>query len=94
MAQWKQIQLGTMRFRVQSLASLSGLRIQRCHELGCRSKMWLGSGIAVAVVQASSCGSGWTPSLGTSMCRRCGPRKGKKTKKKKTKNKKKKNQNP
>ena len=32
-AQWKQIQLGTMRLWVQSLASLSGLRIQRCHEL-------------------------------------------------------------
>ena len=35
---------------VRSLASLSGLRIQCCHELGCRSKMWLGSGIAVAVL--------------------------------------------
>ena len=30
MAQWKQIQLGTMRLRVQSLASLSGLRIRYC----------------------------------------------------------------
>ena len=29
---------------------LSGLRIQCCHELQCRSQMWLGSGIAVAVV--------------------------------------------
>ena len=27
MAQWKQIQLGTMRLQVRSLASLSGLRI-------------------------------------------------------------------
>ena len=33
MSQWKHIQLGTMRFWVQSLASLSGLRIQCCHEL-------------------------------------------------------------
>ena len=35
---------------VQSLASLNGLRIQRCHELRCRSQMWLGSCITVAVV--------------------------------------------
>jgi len=31
--QWKGIRLGTMRLRVRSLASLSGLRIQRCREL-------------------------------------------------------------
>ena len=36
MAQQKQIQLGTMRLQVRSLASLSGLRIQHCHELWCR----------------------------------------------------------
>ena len=36
MAQWKQIQLGTLRLRVQSLASHSGLRIWRCCELWCR----------------------------------------------------------
>ena len=36
MAQWKRIQLGTMTFQVRSLASLSGLRIHRCHELWCR----------------------------------------------------------
>ena len=34
---------------VRSLASLSGLRIQCCHELWYRSQTWLGSGIAVAV---------------------------------------------
>ena len=34
MAQQKQIQPGTMRLWVQSLASLSGLRIWLCHELG------------------------------------------------------------
>ena len=50
MAQGKQIQLGTMRLRVRSLALLHGLRIWRCHELWCRSQMWLGSGIAVALV--------------------------------------------
>ena len=39
-----------MRFRVQSLASLSGLRILLCHELRCRSQTGLlGSHVAVAV---------------------------------------------
>ena len=50
MAQRKQIQPGTMRVRVQSLALLSGLRIQHCHELCCSSQMCLRSGMAVAVV--------------------------------------------
>ena len=45
-----QIQLGTMRLQVQSLASLSGLRIQHCRELVCRLQTQLGSGIAVPVV--------------------------------------------
>ena len=78
MAQREQIQLGTMRFQVQSLALLSGLRIQHCHELRCRSQMQLGSGIAVAV--AGSCSSSWTPSLGTATCHECGPKKQKKEK--------------
>ena len=47
--QWKLIQLVTMRLQIQSLASLSGLRIWRCHELWYRSQRWLGSRIAVAV---------------------------------------------
>ena len=34
--------------------------------------MWLGSGIAVAVVQAGSCSSNMTPSLGTATCCTCG----------------------
>jgi len=38
MSQQKRIQLGTIRLQVQSLASLSGLRIQRCHEMWCRSQ--------------------------------------------------------
>ena len=33
MAQWIQIQLGTMRLRVRPLALLSGLRIRHCCEL-------------------------------------------------------------
>ena len=34
--QQKQIQLGTMRMQVQSLASINGLQIGRCCELWCR----------------------------------------------------------
>ena len=49
-AQWKRIQLGSMRMWVQSLALLSGLGIQPCRELLCRSQMWLGSSVAVAVM--------------------------------------------
>ena len=55
--------------------TLRGLRIRHCHELRCRSQMRLGSHVAVAVVQNSSCSSDLTPSLGTSTCRRCGPEK-------------------
>ena len=58
------IQLGNMRFRVQSLALLSGLRIQHCCELQCRSQMQFGSRIAVAVVWADSCNSHSTPQPG------------------------------
>ena len=46
-----------MRSQVRSLASLSGLGIQRCHEL------WLGSCLAVALVWAGGCGSDLTPHL-------------------------------
>ena len=47
--QQKQVQLGTMRLWVCSLASLSGLRIPCCHELWYRLQTRLGSGVAVAV---------------------------------------------
>ena len=57
-----------MRKPVLSLDLLSGLRILHCHELWCRSKTKLGSGIAVAVVQAGSYISNSTPNLGTSIC--------------------------
>ena len=40
------------RMRVQSLTLLSGLRIQHCHVLWCRSQTWLGSGMDVAVAVA------------------------------------------
>ena len=51
-AQQKQIRIGTMRLQDRSLALLSGLRIQCCHELWCRSQMWLGSDVAVAMAMA------------------------------------------
>ena len=76
------IQLGTIRLWVQPLASLSGLRMQCCRQLWCRSQTWLGSDIAVAV--AGSRTSNQTPRLGTSIWCRCGPKKQKKKRKKKT----------
>ena len=79
--------LVAMRMRVRSLASLSGWRIGHCHELWCRSQTQLGSHVSVAVVEAGGCSSEVTPSLGTSICCRCGPKKtknkNKQTKKKK-----------
>ena len=50
----------------------------------CRLQMWLRSGIAVAVAYAGSCSSDSTPSLGTSVCPECNPKKKKKKKKKKS----------
>ena len=64
-----------MRLQVQSLASLSGVRIRRCCELWCRSQTWLRSGVAVAVAQAGHYSSDSTPSLGTSICHRWDPKK-------------------
>ena len=48
--------------------------------------MWLRSGVPVTVAQAGSWSSNWPPSLGTSMCCICGPKKLKKKKTKQTKN--------
>ena len=45
MAQQKQIQLGTMRVQVPSLALLSGLRIRHCCEPWCRIWRSCGSGL-------------------------------------------------
>ena len=82
-AQQKRTRLVSMRIQVRSLASLSGLRIWCCCELWYSSQIWLGSGVAVAVVQANSCSLDKMPILGTSICCRCGPKKPKKTKQKK-----------
>ena len=58
-----------MKVQAGSLASLSGLRIQYCCKLLCKSQMQLGSGGAVAV----ACGyrSNSTSRLGISICCRC-----------------------
>ena len=61
MAQWLKIGLGTMRLQARSLALLTELRIWRYYELWCRSQMWLGSGVAVALAQAGGYSSNWTP---------------------------------
>ena len=66
--------------QVQSLASLSGLRIP--HELWYRSQMWLGSCITVSVAQAGSCSFDSTLSLGTAICHGYSPKKQKKKKRK------------
>ena len=60
------------------VGSIPGLA-QWAKELWCRWQTWLGSCVAVAVVQAGGCSSHQTLSLGTSICCRCDPRKGKKT---------------
>ena len=65
---------------VQSLALLSGLRIQCYWELWCRSQTQLRSGDTVAAANAGNYSSNSAPSLGTSRCCRCGPKKQNKNK--------------
>ena len=64
-----------MKTQVQSLASLSGLRIWHCCKLWCSLQTWFGSGIAMAVVEVSSYKSNLTPRLGSSICHGCNPKK-------------------
>ena len=85
MVQWKWIQLGILRLWVRSLASLNGLRIQCCCELWFRSQDRNPCCCDCSVGQ--HCSSNSTPSLGTSICRGCGPKKMKKKRKNKTKQK-------
>ena len=82
MAQWKQMQLVSTRMWVRSLTLFSASEIHHCRELWCRSQMWLGSRVAVAVALAGSCSSNLTPSLKTSICHECDPKKKKKRKEK------------
>ena len=67
-----------MRTWVRSLASLSGLRIQCCRALQCRSQAQLRSCIALAVVEADSSSSNSTSSLETFIYCKSGPKKSKK----------------
>ena len=67
-----------------SIPGLSGLRIQRCCELGCRSQTLVRSHAAVGVVKAGSYSSNSSLSLGTSICCGCGPKETKKKKKMQT----------
>ena len=51
------------------------VRIWRCHELRCRLQTRLRSRVVMAVAQASIDSSDLTPSLGTSICCVCSPKK-------------------
>ena len=55
-----------------------GFGIPSCHELWCRSQMWLESCAAVAVAVANSSSSSLPPGLGLSICYGCGPKRTKK----------------
>ena len=79
--QWKRIWLISIRMQVRSLATFSGSGIWRCHELWCRSKMWLRSCMAMAMTKAWGCSSDLTPSLGTSICCECSSKNQKRKKK-------------
>ena len=70
-AQQKRILLGTMRLRVRSLDLLSGLRIWHCRKLlrSCVARLWHRPAVVAPI---------GPPSLGTSMCHGCGPKKKKK----------------
>ena len=80
MEQQKRIQLVSMRMQVRSLASVSGSGIRPCRELWCRLQTRLRFGVAMAVAVAGIYSSNLTPSLQTSICLRCGPKKQKKKK--------------
>ena len=83
----KETQLVSMRTWVQSLASLSGLKIWRCHELSCRSQVRLGADDTEKVKKTSGYRYDSTPSLGPCISHRYGPKKTKKKKRKKRKKK-------
>ena len=65
----------SMRIQVQSLASLSCWRIRHCCKLSCRSQAQFISCIAMTMVYSGSYSLDLTPSLRTSICCICGPKK-------------------
>ena len=71
--QWVKNLTSIMRMRVQSLVLLSGLGNPALPQAVVRSQIQLRSHIAVTVAQASCCISDFIPSLGASICHRCGP---------------------
>ena len=70
--------LVSMRMEVQSLASLSVLRIQRCHKRQCMSRCSLDLAWLWLWCMPAAGSSNVTPSLRTSICCRCGHKKKKK----------------
>ena len=71
-----------MRTWVQSLASLSGLRIWHCRELWYRLQMWLRSGVAVALATALIRPLAWEPPYAVGAAQEIAKRQKKKKKKK------------
>ena len=66
------IQLASMRMRIRSLALWVKDLVLLWAVAQVTDAAWIG--IAVAVAQACNCSSNATPSLGTSICCRCGPK--------------------
>ena len=77
MAQWVKNPTSIMKMRVGSLASLSGLEDPASPGAVVQVAHGLRSRVAVAVMQAGSYSSDPTPSLGTFIHSRCGPKKAK-----------------
>lgn len=67
-AQWVKKLKESTRMLVQSLATISGLRMQHCFRVYQTSKMCLRTNVVMAVAQANTWSSDLTPSSGTSIC--------------------------
>lgn len=67
-AQWVKKLKESTRMLVQSLATISGLRMQHCFRVCQTSKMSLRTNVVMAVAQANTWSSDLTPSSGTSIC--------------------------
>ena len=67
MSEWVKNLTGIHEDVVSTSSLTQWLKDQPYYELWCRSQMPLGSSVAVAVVEASSCSSDLIPSLGSSI---------------------------